>query len=161
MLPLRLRNSSNRYFGCSRDSKGASMNIPAVPKHNLTAIKWLTFLMFMMFAMTTDSVGTIIPEIIKEFHLSMVQPARSTMPRWSRSRLPEFLLDILPTSLAARTIILGLVLFALNSYLFAVGILCVFPHAAGCFGSLDRNLQDRCPALIGDISAPLRNTPPP
>lgn len=27
--------------------------------------------MFMMFAMTTDSVGVIIPEVIKEFHLSM------------------------------------------------------------------------------------------
>ena len=32
---------------------------------SLTLIKWLTFLMFMMFAMTTDSVGVIIPEIIK------------------------------------------------------------------------------------------------
>ncbi len=49
------------------------MNTPAMPKHNLSAIKWLTFLMFMMFAMTTDSVGTIIPEVIKEFHLSMVE----------------------------------------------------------------------------------------
>jgi fucose permease len=38
---------------------------------SLALIKWLTFLMFMMFAMTTDSVGVIIPEIIKEFRLSM------------------------------------------------------------------------------------------
>ena len=38
---------------------------------SLAVIKWLTFLMFMMFAMTTDSVGVIIPEVIKEFHLSM------------------------------------------------------------------------------------------
>ena len=38
---------------------------------NLAAIKALTFLMFMMFAMTTDSVGVIIPEIIKQFRLSM------------------------------------------------------------------------------------------
>ena len=30
-------------------------------KTNLAAIKALTFLMFMMFAMTTDSVGVIIP----------------------------------------------------------------------------------------------------
>ena len=36
---------------------------------NLAAIKALTFLMFMMFAMTTDSVGVIIPEIIKQFGL--------------------------------------------------------------------------------------------
>ena len=38
---------------------------------NLTIIKWLTFLMFMMFAMTTDAVGVIIPEVMKQFHLSM------------------------------------------------------------------------------------------
>jgi len=38
---------------------------------NLTLIKALTYLMFMMFAMTTDSVGIIIPEIIKTFGLSM------------------------------------------------------------------------------------------
>ena len=38
---------------------------------NMGLIKWLTFLMFMMFAMTTDSVGVIIPEVIKEFHLTM------------------------------------------------------------------------------------------
>jgi len=38
---------------------------------SLGAIKALTFLMFMMFAMTTDSVGIIIPEIIKQFNLSM------------------------------------------------------------------------------------------
>ena len=43
----------------------------ANPHGNLSVIKWLTFLMFMMFAMTTDSVGVIIPEIIKEFHLNM------------------------------------------------------------------------------------------
>ena len=40
-------------------------------RSNLTLIKALTYLMFMMFAMTTDSVGIIIPEIIKTFGLSM------------------------------------------------------------------------------------------
>ena len=38
---------------------------------NLTIIKWLTFLMFFMFAMTTDAVGVIIPEVMKQFNLSM------------------------------------------------------------------------------------------
>ena len=45
--------------------KGPLMSIAAAPKHNLTAIKWLTYLMFLMFAMTTDSVGLIIPEVIE------------------------------------------------------------------------------------------------
>ena len=56
------------------------MSIPAGPKHNLTAIKWLTFLMFMMFAMTTDSVGLIIPEIIKQYGLN--QPAYVQYWNW-------------------------------------------------------------------------------
>ena len=47
------------------------MNSAPSAKRNLSIIKWLTFFMFMMFAMTTDSVGVIIPEVIKEFHLSM------------------------------------------------------------------------------------------
>ena len=37
----------------------------------MTGLKALTFVMFMVFAMTTDSVGIIIPEIIKTFHLSL------------------------------------------------------------------------------------------
>ena len=31
------------------------MSLSTATKHNLTAIKWLTFLMFMMFALTTES----------------------------------------------------------------------------------------------------------
>ena len=34
---------------------------------NMAIVKTLTYLMFAMFAMTTDSVGLIIPEIIKAF----------------------------------------------------------------------------------------------
>jgi len=41
------------------------------PSANTIVIKALTFTMFMMFAMTTDSVGVIIPEVIKTFHLRM------------------------------------------------------------------------------------------
>ena len=40
-------------------------------RQNMAAIKALTFVMFMMFAMTTDSVGIIIPEIIKTFNQSL------------------------------------------------------------------------------------------
>jgi fucose permease len=41
---------------------------------SLTIIKWLTYLMFMMFAMTTDAVGVIIPEVMKEFNLKGLLP---------------------------------------------------------------------------------------
>ena len=45
------------------------------PAANTTIIKWLTYAMFMMFAMTTDSVGLIIPQVVREFGLSLTQAA--------------------------------------------------------------------------------------
>jgi len=41
------------------------------PNANTILIKALTFTMFMMFAMTTDSVGVVIPEIIRQFSLGL------------------------------------------------------------------------------------------
>ena len=40
-------------------------------QHNLAVVKTLTYAMFAMFAMTTDSVGLIIPEIVRTFQLSL------------------------------------------------------------------------------------------
>lgn len=39
------------------------------------SVKWLTFIMFLIFAMTTDAVGVIIPEVIKTFGLTLTQAA--------------------------------------------------------------------------------------
>ena len=38
---------------------------------NVALIKWLTYLMFLMFAMTSDAVGSVIPKVIEEFRLSL------------------------------------------------------------------------------------------
>jgi fucose permease len=130
------------------------MSTPASPTHNLTAIKWLTFLMFMMFAMTTDSVGIIIPEVIKEFHLSMVAAGAFHYTNMVAIAIAAIFLGYLADKLGRKkTIILGLVLFALNSYLFVVGnsfafflaLLVVSGASIGIFktGAL---------ALVGDIS---------
>ena len=124
------------------------------PSRSLTLIKWLTFLMFMMFAMTTDSVGVIIPEIIKEFHLSMTVAGAFHYADMAGIAFAGFFLGYLADKLGRKkTIILGLVLFALNSYLFAVGrtfsffvlLLLISGAAIGIFktGAL---------ALIGDIT---------
>jgi len=121
---------------------------------SLTLIKWLTFLMFMMFAMTTDSVGVIIPEIIKQFHLSMTVAGSFHYADMAGIAFAGFFLGYLADKLGRKkTIILGLVLFALNSYLFAVGsafaffvvLLVISGAAIGIFktGAL---------ALIGDIT---------
>jgi len=91
-------------------------------KTNLAAIKWLTFLMFMMFAMTTDAVGVIIPQVIKEFHLNMTVAGAFQYATMSGIAFAGFFLGHLADKLGRKiAIILGLVLFALNSYLFAVG----------------------------------------
>jgi fucose permease len=130
------------------------MSVPATPKHNLTAIKWLTFLMFMMFAMTTDSVGIIIPEVIKQFRLSMVAAGAFHYANMTAIAVAAIFLGYLADKLGRKkTIILGLVLFALNSYLFAVGnsfpffltLLVISGASIGIFktGAL---------ALVGDIS---------
>ena len=110
--------------------------------------------MFMMFAMTTDSVGVIIPEVIKEFHLSMTLAGTFQYATMSGIAFAAIFLGYLADKLGRKqTIILGLLLFALNSYLFAVGrsfwffvvLLTISGIAIGIFktGAL---------ALIGDIS---------
>ncbi len=134
--------------------EGNLMKAPTSAQRSLSVIKWLTFFMFMMFAMTTESVGVIIPQIIKEFHLSMTVGGAFHYAAMSGIAFAGFFLGYLADKLGRkRTIILGLVLFALNSYLFAAGrsfafflILLVISGAAiGIFktGAL---------ALIGDIS---------
>lgn len=130
------------------------MNQEAAPHRHLTAIKWLTFMMFMMFAMTTDSVGTIIPVILKEFRLSMSAAGAFHYAPMIAIALAAIFLGYLADKLGRKkTIILGLILFALNSYLFAVGnsflffllLLVISGAAIGIFktGAL---------ALVGDIS---------
>jgi fucose permease len=130
------------------------MSAPPTTLRSLTLIKWLTFLMFMMFAMTTDSVGVIIPEIIKEFRLSMTVAGAFHYADMAGIAFAGFFLGYLADKLGRKkTIILGLVLFALNSYLFAVGraftffvlLLLISGAAIGIFktGAL---------ALIGDIT---------
>ncbi len=130
------------------------MSDPTVPKHNLKAIQWLTFLMFLMFAMTTDSVGLIIPEVVREFRLSMTAAGAFHYANMIAIALAAIFLGYLADRFGRKkTIILGLVLFAVNSYLFAVGhtflfflvLLVVSGAAIGIFktGAL---------ALVGDIS---------
>ena len=130
------------------------MSLSNASRHNLMAIKWLTFLMFMMFAMTTDSVGIIIPEVIKEFHLSMATAGAFHYANMTAIAVAAIFLGYLADKLGRKkTIILGLILFALNSYLFVIGnsfpffltLLVISGASIGIFktGAL---------ALVGDIS---------
>jgi fucose permease len=123
-------------------------------ERNLAAIKWLTYLMFMMFAMTTDSVGKIIEEVMKQYDLSNVAAGAFHYAPMTAIALAGIFLGFLADRVGRKnTIVLGLAIFAINSYLFAAGdafgfflsLLVVSGAAIGIFktGAL---------ALIGDIS---------
>ncbi len=121
---------------------------------NLAAIKWLTFLMFMMFAMTTDSVGVIIPEVIKQFNLSMTAAGAFHYANMTAIALAAIFLGFLADRLGRKkTIIIGLLLFAANSYLFAVGnSFAFFVTLLAISGASIGIFKTGALALVGDIS---------
>jgi len=127
-------------------------------QQNIAVIRWLTFLMFMMFAMTTDSVGVIIPQIVAQFGLSLTAAGAFHYATMAAIAGAAILLGFLADRLGRKpTIVLGLSIFALNSYLFVFGnsfgyflwLLTISGAAIGIFktGAL---------ALIGDISTSTR-----
>ncbi len=130
------------------------MTTQTSPQRSLTAIKWLTFLMFMMFAMTTDSVGNIIPVIIKEFGLSNTAAGAFHYANMAAIALAGIFLGYLADKLGRKkTIVLGLVIFALNSYLFAAGkSFAFFLTLVVISGASIGVFKTGALALVGDIS---------
>lgn len=119
----------------------------------MAAIKALTFVMFMMFAMTTDSVGIIIPEIIRTFHLSLTAAGSFQYATMSGIALAGFLLGHLADRLGRKpTIVAGLTLFAAASYLFIAGnsfwYFCALMALSGAAIGI---FKTAALALIGDI----------
>ncbi len=132
------------------------MSAPVIARTpmNMTLIKGLTYVMFAMFAMTTDSVGIIIPEIVKTFGLSLTAAGSFQYATMAGIALAGFFLGHLADRRGRKaTIVIGLTLFAASSYLFLAGssflffsiLMAVSGTAIGIFktGAL---------ALIGDIS---------
>jgi fucose permease len=122
---------------------------------SVALIRWLIYLMFMMFAMSTDSVGVIIPQIIRQFGLSMAQAASFQYATMVGIAVAGVLLGFLADKIGRkRSIILGLTLFTLNSYLFAIGHSVAFFIAlllvSGCSIGI---FKTGALALIGDISS--------
>ncbi|AXT30746.1 MFS transporter [Pseudoalteromonas tunicata] len=121
---------------------------------SLTHVRWLTYMMFFMFAMTSDAVGMIIPELIKEFNLSMTQASAFHYAPMAMIALSGLLLGFLADHIGRKpTILIGLSLFALACFMFYfsrtfyafLALLCLIGVAIGLFktGAL---------ALLGDIS---------
>ena len=94
----------------------------AAAARNMTVIRALTCLMFLMFAMTSDAVGSVIPKIITEFHLSMKAASAFQYAPMTAMAIGAVLLGFLADRLGRKpTIIIGLALYGAASALFALG----------------------------------------
>jgi len=125
---------------------------------DLARIRWLTYMMFFVFAMTSDAVGVIIPELITTYELSMTQAGAFHYVPMVFIAFSGLFLGYLADKLGRKTtIVIGLALFALACFLFVIGdnffyflaLLAIIGSAVGLFktGAL---------AMIGDISASSR-----
>lgn len=126
----------------------------ADPVGSSVLLKTLVFTMFAMFAMTTDSVGTVIPEVIREFDLGLTAGGSFQYATMSGIAISAIALGFLADRIGRKwTILIGLVMFGLSSAAFAAGhdflffviLLFVSGLGIGIFksGAL---------ALIGDLS---------
>lgn len=121
---------------------------------NSQTIRWLTYLMFMMFAMTSDSVGVIIKEVKVAFSVTNTQASlMHSLPMLGIALSGLFLGFLADRYGRKTTIIIGLMMFGLacyaflvaNDFVLIVSLMTLSGVAVGVFktGAL---------ALIGDIS---------
>jgi len=122
-------------------------------RSNMAAIKALTYMMFAMFAMTTDSVGIIIPEIVKTFRLSLTAAGAFQYATMSGIAVAGFLLGHLADRLGRKsTILIGLTLFAAAAFLFLAGSSFLFFCALMALSGIGIAIfKTGALALIGDI----------
>jgi fucose permease len=121
-------------------------------------VRWLTCLMFFTFAMTTDAVGSVIPRIIAEYHLSMTAAGSFQYATMLGIAAGALLLGFLADRIGRqRTIILGLALYGASSLLMAVSgqfaVLVGLLAAAGLGISV---FKTAALALIGDVTTSSR-----
>lgn len=124
----------------------------------MARIRWLTYLMFLMFAMTSESVGVIIPSVIREFGLGMTAGGAFHYATMSGIALGGVLLGSLADRFGRKpTILAGLALFGLSASLFAwvssFGLFLVLLFVGGLAVGI---FKTAALALIGNISTSTR-----
>ncbi|MEG8222816.1 MFS transporter [Sphingomonas sp. HH69] len=124
----------------------------------MARIRWLTYLMFLMFAMTSESVGVIIPSVIREFGLGMTAGGAFHYATMSGIALAGVLLGSMADRFGRKpTILAGLALFGLSASLFAwvssFGLFLVLLFVGGLAVGI---FKTAALALIGDISTSTR-----
>jgi fucose permease len=121
-------------------------------------LKALVFAMFAMFAMTTDSVGTVIPEVIREFELGLTAGGSFQYATMSGIAISAISLGFLADRLGRKpTILIGLLMFGVSSALFAAGHDFLFFVALLFVSGLGIGIfKSGALALIGDLSRSTR-----
>ena len=125
---------------------------PAAPSEHV--LRALTCMMFLMFAMTSDAVGSVIPKVIEEFHLSMKAAGTFQYVPMTAIALGALLLGFLADGFGRkRTVILGLLCYGLSSLLFAFGSHFGFFIVLLALSGLGISIfKIGALALVGDIS---------
>lgn len=124
----------------------------------MARIRWLTYLMFLMFAMTSESVGVIIPSVIREFGLGMTAGGAFHYATMSGIALGGMMLGSLADRAGRKaTILAGLALFGVSASMFAwvssFGLFLLLLFVGGLAVGI---FKTAALALIGDISTSTR-----
>lgn len=120
----------------------------------ITRVKWLTYMMFFVFAMTSDAVGVIIPELIKDYGLNMTQASAFHYVPMLFIGLSGLFLGYLADKLGRKvTICIGLALFSIASFAFALTeVFMIFVILLALVGMGVGVFKTGALALIGDVS---------
>lgn len=121
-------------------------------------LKALVFAMFAMFAMTTDAVGTVIPEVIREFDLGLTAGGSFQYATMSGIAVSAIGLGFLADRLGRKvTILIGLALYGAGSVAFAAGHDFLFFVALLFASGVGIGIfKSGALALIGDLSSSTR-----
>lgn len=133
-------------------TNASSVNETNPSQHNL--VKWMTCLMFFVFAMTTDAVGVIIPKVVEQFQLSLTEAAAFHYVPMVFIGLSGLFLGRLADQVGRKKVILaGLALYTLACVAFAFGR--NFPFYLALLGVCGLSIglfKTGALALIGDVS---------
>ena len=134
------------------------MSSEGFEEKNTGLIRALTCMMFFMFAMTTDAVGSIIPSLIDEFGLSLSAASAFHYVPMAAIALGGLVLGFLSDRYGRKfTIVLGLSLYGVGSLLFILGnTFSFFVALLGLSGIGVSVFKVGALALVGDITRSTR-----
>ena len=129
-------------------------NLGDFDARNRALIKWLTCLMFLMFAMTSDAVGSVIPHLIKEFGLSLTAAGTFHYVPMAAIAFGAIAFGFMADKLGRQpTIVVGLLLYGASSVMFAFGSSFSYFVALLAVSGLGVSIfKTGALALVGDIT---------